>query len=77
MLGVGKAAPAQFSAALRIYAALAARPRRAVLWAGLRFGFGCRPKDLFSKLFTRFKKKDTLRSVFLFGFRRLEGGFTH
>ena len=32
MLGVGKAAPAQFFAALRIYAALAARPRRAVFW---------------------------------------------
>ncbi len=30
MLGVGKAAPAQFSASLRIYAANAARPRRAV-----------------------------------------------
>lgn len=30
MLGVGKAEPAQFFAALRIYAALAARLRRAV-----------------------------------------------
>ena len=40
MLGDGKAAPAQFSATLRIYAALAARPRRAVVtsWVAIWFG---------------------------------------
>ena len=76
MLGDGEAAPAQFFAALRIYAAFAARPKRAVSRAGLRFGFGCRLRGLSSKPFTCPKKKDTPRRVLLFGFRRPEGGST-
>ena len=40
MRGIGKVTPAQFSVALRIYAALAARD----IQAGLRFGFGYGPE---------------------------------
>ena len=41
MSGGGRAAPAQFSAVLRIYAALAARPRRAVWERAIRFRTRC------------------------------------
>ena len=72
MLGDGEATPAQFSATLRIYAALAARPRKAVSEAGLRFGFGCRYERC-SRTVHHFKKKDTYGRV-LFCTSQARGG---
>ena len=57
MLGVSRAAPAQFSAALRIYAARAARPRRAVY----------KSSSIYT-LRTGRKETPACRLVFLFGY---------